>query len=93
MLGGALLVAVVIASYWSNRAAGQARRGALAKLDGQWLIVALSRGRMVIEEEGFLSFDGHHAVLDTGERAIYVPLGQIRWIVDPRTGSRLAGPW
>ncbi len=76
ILAGAAVVVVAMAFYRSTRATGQARREALAELDGQYLVVALSRGRMVLEEEGFLRLRGRDAVLDTGEREIFVPLAQ-----------------
>lgn len=92
--GGAVVLAAVMAFYRSSRATGRARREALDELDGQWLMVGLSRGKgLLLEEEGFFRLESGAAVLDTGERVIYVPLGQIRWVVDVRTGSRLAGPW
>ena len=74
ILGGAVVVTVAMAFYRSIGATGQARREALAELDGQYLIVAISRGRMVLEYEGFLRLRGPDAVLDKGERQIFVPL-------------------
>ena len=55
------------------------------------LVAAILGGAVVVK--GFLRLNGPDAVLDTGEREIFVPLTQIRWVVDPRTGARVAGPW
>ncbi len=93
ILAGAVVVTVAMAFYRSTRATLRARSEALAELDGQYLAVALNRGRMVLEEEGFLRLKGRDAILDTGEREIFVAVAQICWIVDPRTGDRVAGPW
>ncbi len=88
VLGGVVGLAIVTAFYLSNQATGRARRGALADLDGQFVILGLSRGKgLIVEEEGFLQLDDGAASLEVGERVISVPLGQIRWIADPRTGD------
>ena len=101
-VGAALLVGVTVVFVLTagRRLAQRTKRQKmeiLSKLDGQEVVLGLSIGgqsQVIWPRRGLLTV-GHtgSSVILSGEKDRLVFLEQIRWIEDPRTGTRFGDRW
>lgn len=90
------LIVLAAARVWKVRTSKARKLEALHRLEGQLVRVGMNAvaQNFVIEHTGIMRLGQRHdAVLLEGKGIWSVPITHIRWVVDPGTGQRIAGPW
>ena len=99
IVASALVIVLVLAAVYGRRlvaVTGTEKVTVLSRFEGQEVILGVSglvvHGQLVLERRGQLRVESDGVVL-SGEKERRVLLGQIRWLVDPRTGVRYGRGW
>ena len=99
IVGGALTVAAVLAAVFGRRLVANNNREklqVLSALEGQEVLLGISglggHTQLIVQRKGRVHVDGSSVVL-SGARDRVIPLGQIRWVEDPLTGTRHGNRW
>lgn len=90
LLGALATYLIVVALIWGRRWEGQAPVDVLARYDGE--VVTIGHGTdLLTERTGRLVVDRWRSSLSlrTDERVWPIRLGDVRWLVDPKTGARM----
>lgn len=93
------MIVLVLAAVYGRRLVAVTRTEkltVLSRFEGQDVILGVSglgvHGQLVLERRGQLHVESDGVVLSS-EKERRVLLGQIRWLVDPRTGVRYGRGW